>query len=485
MMQNLSRDDSVPADFYSVLEKYTEDGLRVLGMSFKILHGYDQEKIDTWKREEIEWDLTFIGFLIMENKIKKETFDCLTKLQNAEISWVMATGDNGLTAVSVGRQCGIIPMNKTVYLAETTKNKHGKKHLTWIKIEGRNKIMEALKSTIHKSSLIKDSVMREKLSVRNLSHAGYRESNLEDSNDYQFVDNINFNEGDYPWKNDPKCKIALTGKAFEFILHSEDKELKSVIHKSKIFARMSPENKAMLVTELQNHTKFMVGMWGDGANDCQALKAADVGLSLSEAEASIAAPFTSKIPNISPIIKLLREGRAALVSSFQVFKFMALYSMIQFWSVTILYTLASNLGDYQFLIIDLFMIIPLSLTMTRTGAYYKLDKSLPTGYLISFSVLLTVLSQIAIQIGFQCLMYYVLTLQSWFTPLVIVDEKNIEWYENTTIFLYSLTQYIAVVIVFSVGKPFRKPVWSNYLLTFWIIFFGILMILLILVSAKS
>lgn len=196
------------------------------------------------------------------------------------------------------------------------------------------------------------------------------------------------------------------------------------------------------------------------------MKAADVGLSLSEAEASIAAPFTSKIPNISPIIKLLREGRASLVSSFQVFKFMALYSMIQFCSVTMLYRIASNLGDYQFLIIDLFLIIPLSLTMTRTGAYYKLDKSLPTGYLISFSVLLTVISQIAIQIGFQCLIYYVLTLQSWFTALVPKDDKNIECFENTTIFLYSLAQYIIVVVVFSVGKPFRKPLWSNYMLTF-------------------
>ena len=58
---------------------------------------------------------------------------------------------------------------------------------------------------------------------------------------------------------------------------------------------MSPDDKAILVDNLKDAFKTQIGMCGDGANDCGALKQADAGISLSEAEASIAAPFTSKI----------------------------------------------------------------------------------------------------------------------------------------------------------------------------------------------
>lgn len=69
----------------------------------------------------------------------------------------------------------------------------------------------------------------------------------------------------------------------------------------------------------------------------QALKAAHIGVSLSEAEPSVAAPFTSTVSNITCILKLIQEGRCALVTSFGVFKYMALYSLIQFVTVLILY----------------------------------------------------------------------------------------------------------------------------------------------------
>lgn len=168
---------------------------------------------------------------------------------------------------------------------------------------------------------------------------------------------------------------------------------------------MKPAEKALVITSLQSSligsSNFLVGMCGDGANDCSALKTADVGVSLSEAEASIAAPFTSKIQDISCIVKLLREGRCALSTSFQCFKYIALYSMIQFVTVTFLYSSLSALSDYQFLWIDLIMIFPLAIFMSYTKANKKLSTYLPTANLISFTVLSSVIGQTFIQFSFQ------------------------------------------------------------------------------------
>lgn len=57
-------------------------------------------------------------------------------------------------------------------------------------------------------------------------------------------------------------------------------ELKSLFMRTVIFARAKPNQKAKVISIYQYFGKIM-GMCGDGANDCGALKQAEIGLSLS------------------------------------------------------------------------------------------------------------------------------------------------------------------------------------------------------------
>lgn len=84
-------------------------------------------------------------------------------------------------------------------------------------------------------------------------------------------------------------------------------------------------------------------MCGDGCNDCGALKAAHAGISLSLAEASVAAPFTSKNVHIGCVPYLIREGRATMVSSFASFKFGVAFCFTQLIAVLMVFYVSMQL----------------------------------------------------------------------------------------------------------------------------------------------
>lgn len=71
----------------------------------------------------------------MQNMVKPATMICLGQLQKAAIDTIMATGDNGLTAVSVGRECGIINSHKIAYIAELSDNCIDGEAIIWTKID--------------------------------------------------------------------------------------------------------------------------------------------------------------------------------------------------------------------------------------------------------------------------------------------------------------------------------------------------------------
>ncbi|OWZ71730.1 hypothetical protein AYX14_02820 [Cryptococcus neoformans] len=426
VMPDICDPSSFPHDYDDMLSYYTRNGFRVIAIAGKSIEGLTWLRAQRMRRDVAESDLQFLGFIVFENKLKPGTAPNIHTLRAAHLACRMVTGDNVRTAISVARECGLVSHSASVYIPTFIPGTgvHDEARLDWSSVDDdRLKLDEwSLKPLTNQVGVAMDTAEAE-------------------MHDYQ---------------------LALTGDVFRWMLeYAEFETMERMLVKGVIFARMSPDEKAELVERLQS-LGYTVAFCGDGANDCGALKAADVGVSLSEAEASVAAPFTSQIPDISCMVEIIKEGRAALVTSFSCFKYMALYSMIQFMTVTLLYSFASSLGDFQFLYIDLFIIIPIAVTMGRTLPYPKIHPKRPTASLVSRKVLISIIGQILINAAIQIFVFVWVRKQQWYTkPDTNVDKLETFNFENSALFLVSCFQYILVAGVFSVGPPYRKPLYTN------------------------
>ncbi|KAL0481360.1 cation-transporting ATPase [Acrasis kona] len=411
---NLCIASTIPHDFQQVLNHYAHQGFRVLAMAHKSIKQEHANPHAT--RESYECDLSLLGLILMCNEMKSDTLPVMKDLLNKKIKCVMVTGDNPLTAISVARQCNMVPKSR-VFLGNVDVDHR----LLWKDVDDDT------------------NVMRD-----------------------DFAPSI---------RPQDSFELAVTGQVFNKLLDDHYKNnsnelplspLHVVLSTCNVFARMTPDDKLRLVEEFIK-LGYFVGMCGDGANDCGALKAAHVGVSLSEAEASVAAPFTSLIPTIACVPNLIREGRAALATSFQMFKYMACYSLLQFFTVICLYQINSNFGDYQFLFVDTCVVLPTIFLMSRTDSNRKLVRSRPPATLVSRTVFASLAWHLISAFVIQVIVMFDVRSQRFYRQLATSPntKQNIATFECTALFSINIVQSFAVAFVYSISRPFKKPVLTN------------------------
>ncbi|XP_045331766.1 polyamine-transporting ATPase 13A2 isoform X3 [Leopardus geoffroyi] len=420
LVAGLCDPETVPTDFAQMLQSYTAAGYRVVALASKPLPiAPSLEAAQRLTRDTVEQDLSLLGLLVMRNLLKPQTTPVIRALRRTRIRTVMVTGDNLQTAVTVAQGCGMVgPQERLVLIHATPPERGQPASLELLPLESSTAMNGA-----------KDLGQAASCTV----------------------------------EPDPRSShLALSGSTFGVLVKHFPKLLPKVLVQGTVFARMAPEQKTELVCELQK-LQYCVGMCGDGANDCGALKAADVGISLSQAEASVVSPFTSSMASIECVPMVIREGRCSLDTSFSVFKYMALYSLTQFISVLILYTINTNLGDLQFLAIDLVITTTVAVLMSRTGPALALGRARPPGALLSAPVLSSLLLQVALVAGVQLGGYFLTVAQPWFVPLnkTVPAPDNLPNYENTVVFSLSSFQYLILAAAVSKGAPFRRPLYTN------------------------
>lgn len=433
MIASLCDPSTIPTDYMNVVNFYAHKGYRIIALASRNL-GMSFSRAMRLPRAKVECDLQLLGIVVMENRLKSKTTGVIRELTESKTRSVMVTGDNLLTAISVGRECEIIRPNSRVFLVQHSKN-------------GPD-----AKPDLHFSESVADQSSATTNGIDQLA---------------AFIDD--------------DVQLAMTGDTFGVVCSFYPELVELLISKTDVFARMSPDQKSGLVAELQKKGNKVM-MCGDGANDCQALKTADAGISLSDAEASIAAPFTSKVADIRCVPEVMKEGRCALVTSFAVFKYMASYSLTEFITVLLLYVNKTNMTDSQFLYIDFVLITIVALALGNTAASEKLSARMPPSRLMSYSSVASVLGMLLIGVSSQVFIFFNVEAQSWYVPYV--ESEYVPSMKGTALFSVTSLFYLSLAVVYSPGAPYRKPIYTNWLLCSTILIIGLITLVITIPSIQ-
>ncbi|EEY67512.1 cation-transporting ATPase, putative [Phytophthora infestans T30-4] len=398
-MQQLSTPGSVPADYKSVADRLAKDGCYVLGLSYRELPSdWTHEQVVEFAndREAVDESLSLLGLILFRNELKDDTADAIAKLKAGDIRTVMITGDNAMCGCYIARQSGMVSSSSRVILGEMVSTTEFKK-LVWRDVDSEEEYdLPAVKSLVERGEDV---------------------------------------------------ELAVTGVAFDYLVSMG--EIKGLLLHIRIYSRMTPDGKVECV-KLHMETGAVTGMCGDGGNDCGALRFAHCGVALSDAEASVVSPFTSKSKTIQ--------------------SFLIMYGLIGSVLRLFMYYHAINLSQWCWILVEGFMLVGCSYVITLSKPLDELKDMRPTSSLIGPTTLSSILGQEVINIIYLCFSIHLLSSQIWYCPFSPDNVDVAKWWlmsDNhlaTTLFFSVIFQQHIGAWVFSFGSTYRQPIWKNYLL---------------------
>ena len=177
-------------------------------------------------------------------------------------------------------------------------------------------------------------------------------------------------------------------------------------------------------------------------------------------DASVAAPFTSKLANVVAIPNIIRQGRCTLVATIQMYKILALNCLISAYSLSVIYLAGIKFSDGQVTISGMLMSICF-LSISRAKPVEALSKERPQSNILNMYILGSVLAQFAIHCA--TLIYLSRVVYSIVPPSEEIDlEGEFEpTLLNSAVYLMQLIQQVSTFAINYQGRPFRESINEN------------------------
>ncbi|TIB39582.1 hypothetical protein E3P86_01063 [Wallemia ichthyophaga] len=492
----------LPQGYEETYKWFTRKGSRVLALAWKDIKASNTE-IPNLQRSDVESDLHFAGFLVFHCPLKPDAVATLKMLNDSSHRSIMITGDNPLTALHVANDVEIVDRDALILdVAEGAKDEselvfRSVDEKTIIPVDPAQPINETIlrdhdicmtgaalrqieKKTENWHALIQHTWVYARVSptqkesiLTTFKSLGYTTLMAGDgTNDVGALKQARIGVALLQGTEDDLKKIAEHAridrfkKVYEQQLKFSQRFNQPPPPVPKPIAHLYPDMVNAQRTAAAQHsvsrqtqtqpqqfnmsqiTEKMADMEDD--NEPPQIKLGD---------ASCAAPFTSKLSNVSAIANIIRQGRCTLVATTQMYKILALNCLITAYTLSVQYLDGIKAGDYQLTISGMLMSVCF-LCISKAKPIEKLSKERPLTNIFNFYILLSVLLQFAIHIFF---MVYITDLSNTLENRgpIDLDAEFKPTLLNTAIYLLGLSQQVSTFAINYQGRPFRESLREN------------------------
>lgn len=482
---------SPPSWYRSEMDRLAHQGSRVLTLAHKSLSTMGTGK----NRSECESGLTFDGFLVFHCPLKPDSKDVIMHLRESKHHLVMITGDNPLTAIHTAFEVGMV--SKPVILWKEVDGKIEQEFFDSRELNLENfhrklpsdiRIKDLLLNKEYLSSLREkyefaitgsalDFFFRENPSILRLftviARASpqqkesllclYKEGGLytlmcgDGTNDVGALKQshigvalLDGKPGDIEKIQAQQMKINLQRR--QIAIENNKLKWQNALLGPDVKDKGELERQRIMKEKISSLTEKLSSTIDD--DEVPRIKLGD---------ASVAAPFTSKLSTIQSVVEIIRQGRCTLVTTMQMYKILALNSLITAYSLSVIHLEGIRSGDFQSTISGM-LLASCFMFLSKSKPLDKLSDRRPQHNIFNFYVVTSIIGQFALHVW--TLVWVMSSCNRWIFPLkmAMLEKEKLKFTPsliNTAIFLLSLLMQVSTFVVNYQGRPFREGMWEN------------------------
>jgi cation-transporting ATPase 13A1 len=401
---------SVPSSFSQTCTDLSRQGFRILAYGVKkISDDIDAVKARSLSRDDSEQNLQFCGILVMHAPLKVESKASIEELSSSCHRVCMITGDHIFTACSIAAELGMtaqpclmLRVHNDILVWSDEEEKSFRFDLdSWESLLGKHDLcIEGSALSRLQSGMNPKAVGRLIVNVKVFARVSPSQK--------EYILTTMKSEGFSTLMcGDGTNDVGALKQAHVGVALIEEEVIKKQvedIRKNQPLRSTAAAQPARATSSASNR----IDETSTAPVDLKALreeKIKELMKSLEEddvpvvrlGDASIAAPFTSRVSNISCCLDIIRQGRCTLVTTMQMYKILALNCLISAYAMSVLFLDGVKLGDTQATVFGILLAV-LYLGLSKSQSVPRLSFQRPRSSVFSWYMFLSIFGQFAIHL---------------------------------------------------------------------------------------